>query len=90
MFKNQILSNPAEMGRMLRGKGDRLLTSIESTSYLIISNSHHFNLNRQRQRKSRKTRRREIQRRGGEEKGRHGDPETINEEKEDSETEKPP
>ena len=37
MYKNQILSNPVDPGRLLRGKEDRVLTSIESKSYLIIS-----------------------------------------------------
>ncbi len=66
MYRNQILSNPAELGRLLRGKEDRLLIPNETTPYLIISNSHQCNykMHRQkqrlRQRQRRKARRRET------------------------------
>ena len=86
MFKNQILSKPAELGRLLRGKGGRLLTSIESSSYLIISHS----LNRQRERQKRKTRRLERGILRDDEMRRVRDRETISGEKEDRETEIPP
>ena len=56
MYRNQILSNPAELGRLYKGNDDKLLTPIETTPHLIISSSQHSNLKSQRQ----KTRRRET------------------------------